>query len=141
MDSYTAIESNRLGYIKMNQSSLRADNYNSVLKASNAGKTDMNDQGQACYLPKSFTGGPRYMRQMYLDAMALCRHFGFPDFFITFTCNPKWPELNRFCEDHNLRSEDRPEVLCKMFKIKLDSLMVDLTKKGLLGKTVSCKFY
>lgn len=77
---------------------------------------------------------------MYLDAMALCKHFGFPDLFITFTCNPKWPELKRFCNERNLNSDDRPEVICKMFKIKLDSLMVDLTKKGILGKTVTCKF-
>lgn len=62
VDSYTAIESNRLGYIKLNQSSLMADNYNDVQKASSDGKTSLNDQGIACYLPKSFTGGPRYMR-------------------------------------------------------------------------------
>jgi len=129
VDSYTAIESNRLGYIKINHSSLRADNYNSLQKASEEGNSDLKDQGLACYLPATFTGGPRYMRNMYLDAMAVCKHFGFPDYFITFTCNPKWPELIRFCGERNLRVDDRPEIICKIFKMKLDSLMLDLTKK------------
>nr|AAD25596.1 putative helicase [Arabidopsis thaliana] len=135
VDSYIAIESNRLGYIKLNQSSLRADNYNSVQKASEEGKCDLKYQGLACYLPATFTGGPRYMRNMYLDAMAVCKHFGFPDYFITFTCNPKWPELIRFCGERNLRVDDRPEIICKIFKMKLDSLMLDLTKRNILGKT------
>jgi len=139
VDSYTAIKSNRLGYIKLNQSSLREDNYNSVQKASEEGKSDLKDQGLACYLPATFTSGPRYMRNMYLDAMAVCKHFGFPDYFITFTCNPKWPELIRFCGERNLRAEDRPEIICKIFKMKLDSLMLDLTKRNILGKTSTCK--
>ena len=100
----------------------------------------MNEQGQQFLLPATFTGSPRYMKNMYLDAMAICRHFGFPDLFITFTCNPKWPELTRFLEKRGLKSDDRPEIICRIFKLKLDSLMNDLTKKNILGKTSSCKF-
>jgi len=100
----------------------------------------MNEQGQQFLLPATFTGNPRYMKNMYLDAMAICRHFGFPDLFITFTCNPKWPELTRFLEKRGLKSDDRPEIICRIFKLKLDSLMNDLTKKNILGKTSSCKF-
>jgi len=129
VDSYTAIESNRFSYIKLNHSSLRADNYNSLQKASEEGNSDLKDQGLACYLPATFTGGPTYMRNMYLDGMALCKHFGFPDYFIIFTCNSKWPELIRFCGEQNLSADDRPEIICKIFKMKLDYLMLDLTKK------------
>lgn len=139
VDSFTSIESNMLSFIKLNLSSLRADSYNFVQKASEAGKSDLNEQGTACYLPATFTGGPIYMRNMYLDAMSLCKHFGFPDFFITFTCNPNWPELLRFCGERKLRPEDMPEIICKIFKMKLDSLMLDLTKRHLLGKTTTCK--
>ena len=77
------------------------------------------------------------MHQMYLDAMTICKYHGFPDLFITFTCNPKWAELKRYFDQYNLRSEDRPELCCRLFKVKLDSLMDDLTKKHWLGKTVS----
>lgn len=92
VDVYTSIEANRLLYMRMNQKSLRSDTFDSIQQSEHSGKTDMHDQGSRTYLPASFTGGPRYMKNMYLDAMAICKHFGFPDLFITFTCNPKWPE-------------------------------------------------
>lgn len=101
----------------------------------------MNEQGEQFLLPATFTGGPRYMKNMYLDAMAICRHFGFLDLFITFTCNLKWPELTRFLQKRGLNSDDRSDIICRIFKMKLDSLMNDLTKKNILGKTSSCKFF
>ncbi|KAF8105842.1 hypothetical protein N665_0153s0003 [Sinapis alba] len=137
VDGYTTIEANRLFYLRMNQKSLRSDTYDSIQQAENAGKTDMHNQGSRFLLPASFTGGARYMKNMYLDAMAICKHFGFPDLFITFTCNPKWPEITRYLHPRNLTAEDRPDILGRMFKIKLESLMTDLTDKQLLGKTVS----
>ncbi|CAF2057482.1 unnamed protein product [Brassica napus] len=139
VDAYTTIESNRLRYLKLNQSSLRSDSFDSIKESENAGRTNMNEQGTEFVLPASFTGGPRYMKNNYLDAMTICKHFGFPDLFITFTCNPKWPELTRFLKIRNLKPEDRPEVICRIFKMKLESLMDDLTKKHILGKTVSCE--
>ena len=30
--------------------------------------------------------------------MAICRSVGYPDLFITFTCNPKWPKIALFLE-------------------------------------------
>ncbi|CAN7062689.1 unnamed protein product [Brassica oleracea var. botrytis] len=139
VDAYTTIESNRLRYLKLNQSSLRSDSFDSIKESENAGRTNMNEQGTEFVLPASFTGGPRYMKNNYLDAMTICKHFGFPDLFITFTCNPKWPELTRFLKTRNLKPEDRPEVICRIFKMKLELLMDDLTKKHILGKTVSCE--
>ncbi|GJU89861.1 DNA helicase, partial [Tanacetum coccineum] len=41
-------------------------------------------------------GGPRYMYSHYLDALAICRVHGNPSFFITFTCNVKWPEITEY---------------------------------------------
>ncbi|CAG7862632.1 unnamed protein product [Brassica rapa] len=137
VDSYTTIESKRLRYLRMNQKCLRSDSFDSIKQAENDGKIDMHDQGSRFLLPASFTGGPRYMKNMYLDAMAICKHFGFPDLFITFTCNPKWPEITRYLEPRKLTADDRPEIVCRLFKCKLDSLMADLTDKELLGKTMA----
>ena len=33
------------------------------------------------------------MMQHYQDAIAIYRAMGPPNFFITFTCNPSWPEI------------------------------------------------
>ncbi|XP_013691111.2 uncharacterized protein LOC106395105 [Brassica napus] len=140
VDGYTTIESNRLRYLRLNQKCLRSDSFDSIQQAENEGKIDMHDQGSRYLLPASFTGGPRYMKNMYLDAMAVCKHFGFPDLFITFTCNPKWAEIIRYLEPRKLTADDRPEIICRLFKCKLDSLMMDLTDKQLLGKTVASMY-
>ncbi|XP_019166702.1 PREDICTED: uncharacterized protein LOC109162455 [Ipomoea nil] len=65
--------------------------------------------------------------------MAICRWIGYPDLFITFTCNPKWPEVQRFLNDRSLKAEDRPDIICRLFKMKLDSLIADCRKKQLFG--------
>ncbi|KAJ0511146.1 putative helitron helicase-like domain-containing protein [Helianthus annuus] len=77
------------------------------------------------------------MMQNYLDAMSLCKWFGYPDFFITITCNPKWPEVKRFLKDTTLKAEDRPDILCRLFKIKLDAFVKDLKDKSILGKVLA----
>lgn len=66
--------------------------------------------------------------------MAVVRHFGYPDLFITFTCNPKWPEILRFLFGKNVNPEDRPEILCRLFKIKLDSMINDFKEKHVFGE-------
>uniref|UniRef100_A0A0D3CGW6 Helitron helicase-like domain-containing protein n=1 Tax=Brassica oleracea var. oleracea TaxID=109376 RepID=A0A0D3CGW6_BRAOL len=137
VDAFTTIESNRLRYLNFNQSTLRSDSYDSIKQSETAGKIDMHDQGTEFVLPASFTGGPRYMKNNYLDAMTICKHFGFPNLFITYTCNPKWPEITRFLGKRKLKVEDRSEIFSRIFKMKLQSLTDDLTKKHILGKTVS----
>ncbi|GJX29833.1 putative reverse transcriptase domain-containing protein [Tanacetum coccineum] len=54
------------------------------------------------------------------------------DLFITFTCNPNWPEIARFVAEKGLKSDDRPDVITRVFKQKLDSLMKDFNKKALV---------
>ena len=66
--------------------------------------------------------------------MAMCKNYGYPDLFITFTCNPKWPEITRYLRRKGLKSEDRPDVTTKMFKIKLDNLMKDIKEKRIFGR-------
>lgn len=90
-------------------------------------------------IPASFTGGPRYKTQHYLDAMATCKYYGFPDLFITITCNPAWPEVTRYLEKYNLKPEDRPDICCRVFKLKLDNLIHDLTHNKKLGTVSSGK--
>ncbi|XP_021974686.2 uncharacterized protein LOC110869772 [Helianthus annuus] len=133
VDAYTMIESERLNYIRFQQTKLRCESFNSLRIVQQGGQTDLSHTGKPVILPSSFTGGARYMMQNYLDAMALCRKYGYPDFFITITCNPKWPEMVRFIGDTSVKPEDRPDILCRLFKMKLDSLIKDLKEKKFLG--------
>ena len=89
---YAKIEFSRLQYLRFNQSQLHADLYQvlaDVVLASD-GQVDGSQLGKKVILPSSFTGGPRYQHQLYQDAMAIVQHFGKPDFFLTFTWNPRW---------------------------------------------------
>ncbi|TKR70682.1 hypothetical protein L596_022674 [Steinernema carpocapsae] len=65
--------------------------------------------------------------------MAIVTEFGAPDLFITFTCNPKWPEIVS-----NLKPGqspcDRPDLVVKVFQLKLKEFMDDILKKQVLGK-------
>ncbi|XP_052619576.1 uncharacterized protein LOC111881827 [Lactuca sativa] len=112
----------------------RCESYENLRNHQACGSTDISNVGQRVILPSSFTGGARYMMQNYLDAMSLCKWYGYPDFFITFTCNPKWPEVQRFLKDTPLHPEDRPNILCRLFKIKLDAFIKDLRQNEIFGK-------
>ncbi|CAH1453014.1 unnamed protein product [Lactuca virosa] len=140
VDGYTMIESERLFFIRKQQKILRCESYEKLRNHQALGSTDISNVGQRVILPSSFTGGARYMMQNYLDAMSLCKWFGYPDFFITFTCNPKWPEVQRFLKDTPLHPEDRPDILCRLFKIKLDAFIKDLRKNKIFG-TVQAGMY
>ena len=134
VDGYTMVETERLFFHRSKQSKLRCDTYANIRQSVASGNTDPTTLGKPIILPSSFTGGPRFMKQNYMDAMALCRWYGCPDLFITITCNSNWPEIARYMREHNLSATDRPDVLTRVFKMKLDQLMIDLKERRLFGR-------
>ena len=94
-DTYCMMESQRLLWYRTHQKELRADLYKGLSDALVNGQTNAAATGKRVVLPSSFTGGARYMMGNYLDAMAICQSIGYPDLFVTFTCNSKWPEIQR----------------------------------------------
>ena len=79
------------------------------------------------------------MYQLYLDSMAIVCALGKPDLFITFTCNPKWLEIQSLLP-MNLSQHDLTVATCRVFHIKLASLMEDLlgidNKPGIFGRVI-----
>ncbi|XP_024636452.2 uncharacterized protein [Medicago truncatula] len=137
VDCFTMMEADRLKWLRKNQSKLRVGKYRSL--SNNQGNVDgqTKKQGKRVVLPSSYVGGRRYMDQLYFDGMAISSDVGFPDLFITFTCNPSWPEIQRFVGAKGLKPHDRPDIIARVFKIKFDELLNDLTKKHILGKVVA----
>ncbi|BBH02471.1 early nodulin-like protein 7 [Prunus dulcis] len=130
MDAYATLEEDRLDYIRKNQKNLRSEVYKGIYDAISKGDNDANNIGQRVILPSSYTGSARYMLNNYQDAMAICRQYGNPDLFITFTCNVKWPEIVReFNTKPGYKPEDRPDIVSRLFKIKLDD-MINYIKSG-----------
>lgn len=75
------------------------------------------------------------MHQVFLDAMAIVEALGAPAYFITFTCNPRWPEVLAALFPGQ-RSEDRPDVTTRVFMLKLTELLDDLKNKGIFGPAI-----
>ncbi|PWA98889.1 DNA helicase [Artemisia annua] len=122
--AYCSIEQSRMDYIRTHQSDIRGDYLAGLYDAITRGDTDGSDIGSRIILPSSFTGGPRYMYSHYLDALAICRKHGNPSFFITFTCNTKWPEIEDYMEAYpRLAAADRPDVVDRVFECKIHSLI------------------
>ncbi|XP_076065050.1 uncharacterized protein LOC143039083 [Oratosquilla oratoria] len=117
VDNYVKIETSRLNYIE-NEHGMRKE------RADMLNCSSKSDVGQRVVLSPSFVGGPRYMKQRQQDALAYVTAYGAPDYFITFTMNPRWPES---------AGGDRPDLISRVFKLKLDSLMDDLTRGKAFG--------
>ena len=89
VNAYVKIERTRLDFQRHNQQLLRADTYRGLADFVASEAHDPNvTPGRVFVLPSTFIGGPRHMDELYMDAMAICRRFGSPDLFVTFTCNP-----------------------------------------------------
>ena len=72
--------------------------------------------------------------------MTICSNVGFPNLFVTFTCNLKWLEIRRVLSNMNLTTSDRPNIISRVFIIKFDQLLSNLTKNPLIGKVIACKY-
>ncbi|XP_058779305.1 uncharacterized protein LOC131653232 [Vicia villosa] len=136
VDGFTLMESQRLNYIRKHQKKLRVSKYCNLNGPEQEQNTQRANKGKRVVLPSTYVGSRRYMEQLYFDGMAICSHIGFPDLFITFTCNLMWPEVKRL-HKMRLQTHDRPDIISRVFKIKLDELLFDLTKKHVLGRVVA----
>lgn len=70
------------------------------------------------------------------DAMTIVRKKGKPEYFITFTCNPKWPDLQSLLKPGQTQ-EYRHDLTARVFKLKLDKLLKDLLEKHILGVPIA----
>ncbi|KAL5191869.1 hypothetical protein HKD37_04G011085 [Glycine soja] len=111
---------------------LRVDKFCSLQQSLDDGSTKGLNKGKRVILPSTFVGSPCYMDQLYFDGMAICSHVGFPNLFITLTCNPNWSEIHRLLNPLNLKATDRLDIISRVFKLKYEQMLMDLTKNHML---------
>lgn len=73
------------------------------------------------------------MIQNYHDGLAICGKYGPPDFFVTFTCNPSWPEITESIFQHGQTAPDRSDVVTRVFHLKLHELLQDIRSGTIFG--------
>lgn len=141
VDAYSCVEVDRLTYVVNNQDKLRSETYQGLSDAIGQGAATGKNVGVKMLLPASFIGSNRYMAQNYQDAMAICRAYGTPDLFVTFTCNPKWDEIVEALRlEPGQSAADRSDIVARVFKIKLDEMYSDIRKGEAFGPVKAGEF-
>ena len=139
VDAYSSIESSRLSFHFWNQETLRSETYQGLSDALGEGTSTGKNVGVEYILHSSYTGGPRYMIQNYQDGMAICRVFGAPDLFVTFTCNPKWDEISEaLVFEPGQTHAERPDIITRVFKMKVNQFKSRVRKGKTFGPVNAC---
>ena len=130
-DLYLAVENNNLQYLRLHQNELKAELYCDLLEAKYNNEYPL--AGRYVVLPHTHVGSPRWYYGEYQDGMARCRKFHKPDLFITFTCNPNWPEIVQSMKGFEAGSYSRPDLIARCFQIRLQILLEDLESNCVFG--------
>lgn len=118
LDLFTSMEEERLDYIEhtVNQ---RIAQRNEIIESIEA---EGGPQPGRIYLPDSFTNSPRQMRRLIDDGLATVSTLNKPTFFITVTCNTRWPEfIGLTTPDYN--PADDPVMVSRVFHAKLSKIL------------------
>ena len=133
VDMFAKIEGARIQFVKHNQRQIRADKYCGLMDAQ--ANDDLANAGTKIILRPTVYGSPRFYSEAFQNSMAVVRKLGKPDIFITFTCNPRWQEIKDALHPGESPG-DRPDLCARVFKMKLDQLIKDLTVNHILGETI-----
>ena len=70
--------------------------------------------------------------------MAICNQMGYPDFFVTFTCNPNWLEIQEaLSQQLGQHANNQPNIIARVFRLRLKELKRDFKERNLFGKVIS----
>jgi hypothetical protein len=137
VDAFACVLHFRLNWIRNHQGNLRTDLYAGLQDAVERGDTRAEQVGKRILLPSTITDSPRYKKQNFQDAMAICRWAGYPDLFVTFTCNAAWPEIQSMVEELGQTASERPDIVVCVFHIKLKEFLRDIKEREYFGKTLA----
>lgn len=64
-----------------------------------------------------------------MDTMSLVQRFGKPYIFLKITCNSNWPKIKEKLGENDL-AQDRPDLISRIFRAKIEELKHDLIIKN-----------
>ncbi len=77
------------------------------------------------YLPDSVHGSQCHLSALAKNASVLVSEYSCPHVFLTFTCNPEWPEIQSQLINGQT-AYDRPDVTVPVFKSRLDKFKTNI---------------
>ena len=121
---YSCIKEEQLNFICTSKKSI-----SQTAAVANVNEEDEDKQVNVT-LPASFMGSQKWASEQTANSLALAQTYGPPSFFITMTCNLKWPEI-KSCLLPGQDACDISVVVVRGFKNRLQRLMQILkTKMG-----------
>ncbi|KAL8122773.1 hypothetical protein AgCh_010953 [Apium graveolens] len=112
VDAFSYVEQARLWWLRTHQTNLRSDMYNSLAKKMVNGVNDTTNVGK-----------------------------GHPDVFLTMTCNPLWDEILEMMKLlHGCSPRDSPDIIARVFHLKLEQLLDDIKKKNYFGTCIGVMY-
>jgi hypothetical protein len=136
VDAGSKIEDSEIGFQQYNQGKLRAESYSNIQKAGKTGY--MGTVGRFFSKPQvmssTIRGCPAQKRKKYKDFMAAFLFHGGVDAFVTMTANPNWEEVQSALKP-GFSPQDRPDIVNRVFKLKLD-ILIQQINCGILGDNV-----
>jgi hypothetical protein len=88
----------------------------------NSGSSSAKKKENITYLGAKFHGSPRHLNDLARNALTIVEELGSPDFFITGTTNPLWPEI----QDRLFPGQsafDRPDIVVEVFHARVEALI------------------
>ncbi len=134
---YVKMEGEKLSYIRKYQPKLHASEYINLAQKLGDGQGDFDEVetvrfGRLVVLPAS----DRYLRQKRQDSMLIAVELAHPDIFLTFSCNPKWPEIIGECQRTNTKPKDRPDICNCVFAMKMKETIRYIKDAKIFGNIV-----
>jgi hypothetical protein len=118
VDMYSMVEEERLNYLRGGW----LDQVRGAVQYSMEGSGDGPRGNVEGMLPASFLGSHTWSSKQVSDALALCRQYGKPSFFITMMTKPNWPEIRSQLEKGQTAA-DIPAIVCRVFHKKVKVLV------------------
>nr|XP_017245277.1 PREDICTED: uncharacterized protein LOC108216927 [Daucus carota subsp. sativus] len=117
VDAFAAVEQYRLDWLRGHQHIIRSELYKSIWDSIQKGDTNPETLGKKVILPAT--------------------HTGHPSMFLTMTCNTEWPEIKSMLEYlPGVDVADAPDIVARVFKLKLDQLLHLIKKQIFFGKCI-----
>jgi hypothetical protein len=130
-DAFVTCDDSHVQWIQQHQDDIWADLYHGLQDAMLRGDVDVAELGRKLVLPSNYTGSSRWMQGLYQDSMAIQHYYGSAMWFIIFTANPDWPEINvQLLVGQTW--PDRPDIVADVFCLKVQAFLADI-KAGVMG--------
>jgi len=138
LDYNARVDSDIANYLRRDDMDLRGTYPPDALRwlQRDCGAKSVDELGHIVMFRKYHPGTRPYFQNMFYNAtaiMARTRKTGFCSFMFTFTCNPRWPEIQRNLLRNNQKVVDRFDIICRIYEDKLRKVHYLLEKKHIFG--------